>query len=199
MTTATPGQADPRALLGHALDQTERLVDGTSRDTFDRLTPCEEYDVRRLLGHIVAVVRRIAHFGRGGEPFGVPAVITGIADDGWTDAYREARAETDAVWSDDAVLDAMLTLPWGKMPGRGAAMMYVQELTMHGWDLAVSTGQTTSLDRALAEASLAVAKQFLPADPRGGQIPFGPVVPVPETAGPYEQLAGWLGRQPTGA
>ena len=43
---------------------------------------------------------------------------------------------------------------------------------------------------------LAVARQILPPEPRGGEIPFGPPVPVPADAGPYAQLAAWLGRQP---
>ena len=43
---------------------------------------------------------------------------------------------------------------------------------------------------------LAVAQRILPPEPRGGEIPFGPVVPVPPDAGLYAQLAGWLGRQP---
>jgi len=43
---------------------------------------------------------------------------------------------------------------------------------------------------------LAIAQRILPPDPRGGEIPFGPVVPAAPGAGPYTQLAAWLGRQP---
>jgi len=43
---------------------------------------------------------------------------------------------------------------------------------------------------------LAIARRILPPEPRGGEIPFGPVVPVPPDAGPYAQLAGWLGPSP---
>ena len=41
-----------------------------------------------------------------------------------------------------------------------------------------------------------MVKQFVPAEPRGGHIPFGPVVAVPTDAPAYDQLAGWMGRQP---
>lgn len=63
--------SDPRPLLGRALDQSERLAAGTSPDQLTESTPCSEFDVRALLGHMVAVARRIAHVGRGGDPFDV--------------------------------------------------------------------------------------------------------------------------------
>jgi hypothetical protein len=54
----------------------------------------------------------------------------------------------------------------------------------------------TELDPELASWVLAVATRILPPEPRGGQIPFGPVVPVPPDAAPYARLAAWLGREP---
>ena len=87
-------------------------------------------------------------------------------------------------------------MPWGKVPGRIAVSGYVQEIVTHGWDLARATGQPAELDPELASWVLAVAQRILPPEPRGGEIPFGPVVPVPADAGRYAQLAAWLGRQP---
>ena len=93
-------------------------------------------------------------------------------------------------------LDALIEVPWGKVPGRIAVCGYVQEILTHGWDLARATGQATELDPELAVWVLAIARRILPAEPRGGGVPFGPVVPAPPGAGPYAQLAAWLGRQP---
>jgi uncharacterized protein (TIGR03086 family) len=73
---------------------------------------------------------------------------------------------------------------------------YIQEVLTHGWDLAQATGQPTELDPELATWVLAVARRILPPEPRGGEVPFGPVIPAPPGAGPYTQLAAWLGRQP---
>ena len=46
-----------------------------------------------------------------------------------------------AVWADDARLDALVTVPWGRVPGRAAVWGYMREALVHGWDLAVATGQ----------------------------------------------------------
>ena len=72
----------------------------------------------------------------------------------------------------------------------------MQEILTHGWDLAQATGQPTERDPELACWALAGAKRILPPEARGADVPFGPVVEVPPGAGPYAQLAAWLGRQP---
>jgi uncharacterized protein (TIGR03086 family) len=94
------------------------------------------------------------------------------------------------------VLDRMLVLPFGTMPGRAAALAYTQELTVHAWDLASAIGRADGLDPSLAEAVTPLARQFVPAGVRGGPVPFGPVVDVAADAGAYQQLVGWLGRDP---
>ena len=82
------------------------------------------------------------------------------------------------------------------MPGPLLAGFTTLDIAVHGWDLARATGQPTELDPELASWVLAVAQRILPPEPRGGEIPFGPVIPAPPAAGPYAQLAAWLGRQP---
>lgn len=189
--TETP---DTRPLLFASLDQTGRIVSGVRTDQLTGPTPCSDYDVRALLGHVVAVLRRITHVARGGQPFDIPQVITGIADGDWDGQYQLAREDLDVAWGDDAVLDRMLTLPFGTMPGRAAAAAYAVEVTTHGWDLAAATGQISGLDPDLGARVLDLAQRFIPAEPRGGGVPFAPPVEVPAAAGVYQQLAGWMGR-----
>jgi len=115
---------------------------------------------------------------------------------GWLAAYRAAAARAAAAWADDATLDALVEVPWGKIPGRFALAGCVQEILMHGWHLAKATGQPTEGDPELAIWALAGAKRILPPESRGDDVPFGPVVSVPSGSGPYAQLAAWLRRRP---
>jgi uncharacterized protein (TIGR03086 family) len=189
MTTNT----DPRPHYRTALTWVRTLADGVPADRLADPTPCTEWDVRGLLGHLVATVDRVRVIGEGGDPQTTPRVVEGIADDGWTDALGAAEDKMAAVWADDAVLDELVTVPWGRVPGRAAVWGYIREALVHGWDLAVATGQSPEADPVTAEAALAETKLVMPAEPRGGPIPFAaPVAPRPE-AGPTEQLANWCG------
>jgi uncharacterized protein (TIGR03086 family) len=183
-------------MYARALDQTELIIEKVQPGQLGDPTPCTDFDVRSLLSHMVGGLNRAAIFGEGGDGLAVPARADAVPDDGWPDAFRQASVRAQAAWADDAKLDAMVNVPWGQVPGRGAVTGYVQEVLTHGWDLATATSQQTELDPELAEFALAFARRMLPAEPRGGQIPFGPVVAAPDGDGPYARLAGWLGRRP---
>ena len=187
---------DPREIHRRAMAQTESIVAAVGPGQLGLPTPCAEYDVRALLSHIVGGLNRVAIAGEGGDALARPARADDVPDDGWLAAYRAAADRAAAAWTDDAKLDALVELPWGKVPGRIAMAGYAQEILTHGWDLARATGQPTEGDPELASWALAGAKRILPPEARGADVPFGPVVQVPPGAGPYAQLAAWLGRQP---
>jgi len=195
-TSGTPAAApaDPRPALGAALGLVGGLVDVVEPPDLDRPTPCTEFAVRDLLSHLVAVTHRVAHIAGGGDPQARPTSVSGVPDDGWPAAFRAGAGELTAAWADDAVLGRTVRHPAGPMPGAFAGLAYVQELTAHAGDLAVAIGREDLLDEDLAEAALATSRQFLPAEPRGGPVPFGPVVAVPDDAPAHVRLAGWLGR-----
>jgi uncharacterized protein (TIGR03086 family) len=185
---------DPREYYERALAQTEQLVAGVRPDQLGNPTPCTEFDVRDLLRHIAGGITRAAITGEGGDALAYQGLAGDVPDEEWLDTYRAVAKRATAAWADDARLDAMVTVPWGTVPGRAALSGAVQEVLTHGWDLATATGQETEGDPELATWTLEVARRFLPPDRRGGPVPFGPVVPVAAAAGPYAQLAAWLGR-----
>ncbi len=186
--TTTP---DPRPLYADALTWVHGLMTRVDAARLTDPTPCPEFDVATLLGHLVATVERARVIGEGGAPSSVPLVVTGLTDP--ADAYLAATEKMWMVWRDDALLDRPVTAPWGTVPGRATVWGYLSETLVHGWDLAVATGQDPEADPRLAEPMLAAARRFIPADPRGGPIPFGPVVTSRPDAGPTERLANWSG------
>jgi uncharacterized protein (TIGR03086 family) len=197
MTENTSQNIDPRPLHHRAMDQTGTIVAAVTPDQLTLPTPCDDYDVRALLSHIVGGLNRIAVAGEGGDSLAEPSHVDGVPDDGWVAVYAQAATRAGSAWADDAKLDTIFELPWGKIPGRFAVAGYLQEILTHGWDLAHATGQETERDPELAQFSLATAHRILPPEPRGGpRIPFGPPVEPSTDAGPYTQLAAYLGRQP---
>lgn len=187
--------SDPRPLYRSALEWVRALLAGVSPEQLDQPTGCPEFDVRMLAGHIVATVRKLAAVGDGGDPRALPPVATGIPDGGILDAFDEAATAVWKVWEDDATLTATVTAPWGPAPGADAVWGFLNETLVHGWDLATATDQDPEADPGTVTPLLAMVDRFLPAEPRGGVIPFDPPVEPAAGAGPTERLANWSGRK----
>jgi len=190
---------DPRPVYARASEQVAALVKTVRPEQLAGPTPCTEFDVRTLLSHLVGGARRAAVMGAGGDGLAVDPFADGIADDGWSAAYDDARSELLRAWADDDRLDMQVRVPWGEVPGRQALSGYVMETVTHSWDLWEALGRPFVLDPELAEYSLTLAKGVLSEAERPDSVPFASARPVSEDADVYERLAAWLGRQPLNA
>lgn len=205
-----PALPDVRRSLFAAQDWYAGLVADVTDDQLDRPTPCTEFDVRRLMSHMVAVFDKIVGLAAdrvdpyaGSQESPDQAIERLAADeiDGRTPAERsralaDRAARAREAWTDEA-LEADITLGWGPvMPGRVVTAIYLMEVLAHGWDLASATGLPGEAPSEVAQAGLAAARAGLPESPRGVEhgVPFGPVVASADDAGPTEQLANWTGR-----
>ncbi|MEU9168989.1 TIGR03086 family metal-binding protein [Streptomyces sp. NPDC048420] len=196
MTTSSHVGVDPRQGLFKAVDLVGGTLAALRPEQYDTVTPCPEFSVRDMANHLVSVVRRLTVMGTGGSFMSVPHFAQDVADGRWAEAFAVSRKEFDTVWSDDAVLGREIGLPWGPVPGAAAAVIYTNEFVLHAWDLVKATGQSPEWDPAMLAGPLAAMKQAVPAEPRGGQVPFGPVVEVPDDAPAIDRLVGWYGRRP---
>lgn len=113
----------------------------------------------------------------------------------WAADWAAGRAAADAALA-SAEVARLVQVPWGTVSLAAAIGSYVGEAAVHSWDLAVATGGTDRLDPALAEVAYPAYVEKVPATPRGGPIPFGPVVDVGADATPYARLVAWTGRDP---
>ncbi|MEZ0090209.1 TIGR03086 family metal-binding protein [Streptacidiphilus sp. EB129] len=185
---------DPRPLFLLALEQWEQVVTGYAPAQLDLPTPCDEFDLRALVGHTVGAVHRIAYIGEGGRGMDLPAAVGEIDDADWVGAVSRARARATSAWAAEEKLDRVVEVPWGTVPGRIALGGYLMELSTHTWDIAQVVDPAAELDQELGAVALGIAQQVLPADGRGGDLPFGAVQPAPADADTYTRLAAWLGR-----
>jgi uncharacterized protein (TIGR03086 family) len=189
-----PQAGDPRFDFAHVIAQAGRLIETTDPGDLANPTACTDYDTETLIAHMVAILRRVAVVARGEDPFSVPQLAEKPDDGSWHDSWTAAAHEVQAEWADPAVLDRVLTLPFGEMPGGIALTIYCGEFAVHAWDLATATGRIAEFDDERIRPALEGAKFGLPAEGRGAEMPFDPVVAVPDDAPVVDQLAGWMGR-----
>ena len=185
---------DPRPPYRAAQRWVTGLIAAVRPDQFGSPTPCPDFDVRTLIGHLVATTERARVIGAGGSPSDVPLVVPNIPDDAAGEAFAASAARVWEVWDDDTRLTASVQVPWGTVPGAEALWGYLNEALVHGYDLAVATGQPAEADPAVAAPVLDRIAGILPGGFRGGPVPFAAVVEPAAGAGPTERLANWSGR-----
>ena len=191
------GFTDPRPVYVRATEQAAALIKTVRPEQLTGPTPCSEYDVRALLGHVVGGTRRIAVVGEGGDGMAVDPSTEGVPDDGWAAAYDEVRVRVLKAWESDERMTTAVTVPWGEVPGHAALSGYVMEIVTHTWDLCEALGRPVELDPELAEFALATARQVLSDDrPRDAETPFASRREAPAGADVYGRLAAWMGREP---
>ena len=210
-----PGQChpgDPRPILARAMGTAGEAIAAVRPDQMTMFTPCDEFDVRRLIGHLVMALERVAVVGRNGNPFAVGDDLEPLADDAWADGWRARSVEALRAWEDDAALVRPTPLPWAPASGAQALGTYIAELSVHTWDLATATGQAPKWDDEVLTAGLAAMKAALPATGRPEMFaamraemgmpdgampdPYGPAVVVTEDASLIDQLVAYNGRTP---
>ena len=110
---------------------------------------------------------------------------------GLATAFRDAGRKNLGPTTDTSPDAALPVLPEG---WREALPPLLDELVIHGWDLARSTGQKYEADEASLRVSLAL---MTPSDdsPRLGQ-PFGPPFPVAADAPLVDRAVAMSGRRP---
>jgi len=165
-------------VLSHALDQAGDVLDGVHADQLDLPTPCADWTVRDLVGHLESTPRSFLAMARGEEVDWSARPDPGQS--GWAARFRAG--------ADD------LLHHWHQQPGSEGADWQTAELAVHAWDLARATGQTRRLDPEVAERGLAFMEQALTDDRRGEA--FGPRVEVAADAPAYDRLVAFAGRDP---
>jgi uncharacterized protein (TIGR03086 family) len=182
--------------LETVLGVVEPLVAAVGTDQWSGPTPCGEWDVRALVGHVVAANDIFAGVLTG-TPLPEmqarrPADPLGDDPDA---AYRESAAAVVSAFRTPGALERPVTIPFGTMPGAGALDVRIVDVLVHGWDLARATGRTVSFPDEIVEQAIEFSRPALdlvPAD----RSPFAPSRPVAEDAPPLDRLVALLGREP---
>lgn len=174
-----------------ALDWVTVLTAATRVRELDARTPCADFDVRSLLGHLIGTAYRGLATARGITTRGIPHVITDVPDDELASTYATLAASIREAWSRLAGTESV-TPPWGTCTAWEAARGFTVETVTHGWDLAIATGQPSDAPNGIAGRCLAFAAAIIP-DRLRGVMYDAPV--AGEEISATEQLAHLLGRK----
>ncbi|GAA1374604.1 TIGR03086 family metal-binding protein [Streptomyces beijiangensis] len=188
------------AVMSRASQAAVDVVRGTDPGQFQGRTPCPEMDVRALVNHLIFWTGDRGHAA--GLKLPVPGPPDGVADDhdftgvpGWCEAYAARSAATAAVWSDDRAWTGETGMTGGGlMPAPFIGGIVLGEWLLHGWDLAVATGQKLNIDDETAAVLFHdVAGK---ADMARQYGMYGPEVQVAPDAPLLDRALGLAGRDP---
>ena len=184
---------DIAELHAQALDETGRVVAGIPADRWHAATPCDGWDVRALLNHLVAGNLWAAELAAGGTIAGVGDRLDGdLLGTDPTAAYTRSAGAAAAVFRKPGAMDAPCAVSYGPVPGSVYAGHRFLDVFVHGWDLAVASGQDAELDPALMQACREVIEPQIAAFRSAGA--FGAELPTGAAATAQDRFLAMLGR-----
>lgn len=187
--------------LGPAAREMARLVREVRDDQLDAPTPCPDYTLGDLLDHVqgLALAFRMAAdketFEGGGSP-GPSGDASRLPDD-WRSEIAGRLDALTAAWAKEEAWRGSTHIAGFEAPAGNVGMTAVNELMVHGWDVARASGQTVQVDAASLEPCTTFAEVL--AGPQGDAmrgVAFGPVVPVGDDASALDRVLGANGRDP---
>jgi uncharacterized protein (TIGR03086 family) len=113
----------------------------------------------------------------------------------WRTRIPRDLAALAAAWADPSAWTGQTRAGGVDLPGEVAGLVLLNELVVHGWDIAVSSGQRLNPDPAVLDAVHGYLVQLRGGNsgPAGG---LGTVVPVSAQRPLLDQVIGLAGRDP---
>ncbi|HEV3266252.1 MAG TPA: TIGR03086 family metal-binding protein [Acidimicrobiales bacterium] len=174
------------------------LIAGVAQGSLDAPTPCPKYALGDLVDHVgglslaftAAATKAVG--GNGAE--GPSGQASRLGHDWRTRIPRDLMGLAEA-WRDPAAWTGFTQAGGVDLPGEIAGLVALDELVIHGWDVARASGQDYECDRSTLEAVYEFVAPMSAPGQEARRI-FGPVVEVPEDAPLLDRLIGLTGRNP---
>jgi uncharacterized protein (TIGR03086 family) len=186
--------------LGPAADRLGALVADVPDEALSNPTPCPAYRLGDLLDHVGGLaVAFTAAAAKSFEELGDqgPSGDASRLGADWRTRIPADLHHLAEVWRSDEAWEGMTKAGGLDLPGEVAGLVALDELVLHGWDVARSFGQRYEIDEPSLQAVHGFVAQFSgpgQEDARGGL--FGPEVPVRADAPLLDQVLGMAGRDP---
>jgi uncharacterized protein (TIGR03086 family) len=136
----------------------DRIIARAGAVTDDQLSlppPCGDQDVATMLAHIIgfSIGFRDGAAKVAGPTTSTPPAPMALPDD-WREQLPARVGELVTAWRDSAAWEGETTVGGATFPAAMHGGFANNELVIHGWDLAVATGQPYDVATENLEASL---------------------------------------------
>ncbi len=186
--------------LGPAADALAGLVRSVDDRQLDHPTPCEATPLAAMLDHVdglalaFAVAARKEPLPDGVDP--TPQASAASLTEDWRTRIPERLADLVAAWREPGAWEGHTSVGGVDLPAAACGATGLDELVVHGWDVARALGVSYEID----DASVAGARTFVDMVTKPGAEPppglFGHPVPVADDASPLDRLVALTGRDP---
>ena len=186
--------------LGPAAQRMSDLIEGVPDRMLGEPTPCDEYTLGDLLDHVQSFAHAFIAAARkdtAGMTAGrAPGDASRLGDDWRARIPRDLDALAES-WRDPEAWTGMTKAGGIDLPGELAGLIALDELVVHGWDVARASGQDFELDGDSLDTVYGFVKQFSGAGQEAAREGmFGPEVPVSDAASVLDRIVGITGRDP---
>ncbi len=189
--------------LEPATRELSRLVQGVRDDQLAAPTPCPDYTLGDLLDHVNGLALAFTGAARKQRlpsgPTGPSGDASNLPDD-WRTTITDRLTELAEAWSEPGAWEGVTEVGGFEGPAGQLGVAAVNELVVHGWDVARASGQDITVHEESAGPCLAFAGVLT--GPGGDAMRengpgFGPPVDVPGDAPVLDVVVAANGRQPT--
>ena len=178
--------------------QLRSLLLGITDDRLGRPTPCPDWTVGDLLDHLIGLSWAFTQAAQKkndapGTSSAPPPPSAANLPPQWRSRLTVVLDDLADAWRAPAAWEGTAQAGGVTLPAAEMGKVAINELTMHGWDLARATGQEYAADPRLLESLIEFLSQ---GPPEGTPGLFGPVVPVEDEAELLDQAVSLAGRDP---
>ncbi len=188
------GGQDIAQLYADAMDSSLRIAEAVKEGQWGDQSAASEWTNRDVANHITYENLWAAELIGGKTMAEVGDALEGdLVGDDPLGAYRDSVTAAKAVILAPGAMDVICDLSSGPTVAGIYALQLFQDLLIHGWDIAVGSGQDTTLDETLLAAELPMAK--LTREIYSDSGAFGNNIELPPDADLQARVLALLGRR----